>query len=288
MAIWGHRDSEPPAEEAHETRPPASPDLSEAPAGPEDQGGGSADELAPAFWRAQGEAPAAAGRAPGDAPPLEYGHVPPEATERAEAMEPGEAPEPAYGQQAPAGSPAPAMDESPAGTDAPAPVLAEEIVVIDAETAVKDPALAETGQDPATADAGLDPEAGLDQEATRDLAAGQVAGEPPVAQEPPAAAAAPASPAGVSPQRWNEIMATFVDDPRGSVKMAADAVDSAIEEFVNSVRDRQRALASSWQGGDTDTEQLRTSLREYRRFAAQVRQMSPSEETGAPASTAGG
>ena len=41
------------------------------------------------------------------------------------------------------------MDESPAGTDAPAPVLAEEIVVIDAETAVKDPALAETGQDPA-------------------------------------------------------------------------------------------------------------------------------------------
>ena len=78
-------------------------------------------------------------------------------------------------------------------------------------------------------------------------------------------------------------MATFVDDPRGSVKMAADAVDSAIEEFVNSFRDRQRALASSWQGGDTDTEQLRTSLREYRRFAAQVRQMSPPEETGASA-----
>ena len=40
MAIWGHRDSEPPAEEAHETSPPADPDLSEAPAGREDQGGG--------------------------------------------------------------------------------------------------------------------------------------------------------------------------------------------------------------------------------------------------------
>ena len=283
MAIWRHRDSEPPAEEAHESRPPAGPDLSEAPAGPEDQAGGSADELAPAFWRGQGEAPAAAGRAPGDAPPLEYGHVPPEAPERAGAPEPGEGAQPAYGQQAQAGPPAPAMDESPAGTDAPAPVLAEEVVVIDAETTVKDPALAETGQDPATAAAGLDRETGVDPEAGRDPAAGQVAGESPAAQEPPATAAAPASPAGVSPQRWNEIMATFVDDPRGSVKMAADAVDSAIEELVNSVRDRQRALASSWQGGDTDTEQLRTSLREDRRFAAQVPQMSPSEETGARA-----
>lgn len=70
---------------------------------------------------------------------------------------------------------------------------------------------------------------------------------------------------------------SFVDNPRGSVKMAADAVDSAIEEIVASVRARQQALASSWQSSETDTEQLRIALREYRRFGAQVRQMSPEE-----------
>ena len=72
---------------------------------------------------------------------------------------------------------------------------------------------------------------------------------------------------------------SFVDDPRGSVKMAADAVDSAIEEIVASVRARQRALASSWQSNETDTEQLRIALREYRKFGAQGRQMSPGAPT---------
>jgi hypothetical protein len=114
-------------------------------------------------------------------------------------------------------------------------------------------------------------------------------GQPSAAQVPAATPAAPdgAAHSGISAQRWSEILTTFVDDPRGSVKMAAAAVDSAIDEFVTSVQARQRALASSWQSGDTDTEQLRTALREYRRFAAQVQQMSPSAETGAPASATG-
>ena len=79
---------------------------------------------------------------------------------------------------------------------------------------------------------------------------------------------------------------SFVDDPRGSVRMAADAVDSAIEEVIASVRARQRALESSWQSSETDTEQLRMALHEYRRFGAQVRQMSPGESarTGPAAS----
>jgi hypothetical protein len=115
-------------------------------------------------------------------------------------------------------------------------------------------------------------------------------GQPPAAQVPAAAPASPdgaAAPSGTSAQRWSEILTTFVDDPRGSVKMAAAAVDSAIDEFVTSVQARQQALASSWQSSDTDTEQLRTALRDYRRFAAQVQQMSPSAQTGASASAAG-
>jgi hypothetical protein len=137
-------------------------------------------------------------------------------------------------------APAPPVSESPAGTDAPAPVLAEDLVVLDAETAVKDPALTETRPEPAET-------------------------------------AAPDAPGSISPQRWSEILVSFVDNPRGSVKMAADAVDSAIEEVMASVRARQRALASSWQSSETDTEELRIALREYRRFGAQVRQMSPAE-----------
>jgi len=50
---------------------------------------------------------------------------------------------------------------------------------------------------------------------------------------------------------------------------------------VNSVRARQRALASSWQGTDTDTEQLRTALRDYRRLWHQVQQLDLGEKTGA-------
>ena len=70
---------------------------------------------------------------------------------------------------------------------------------------------------------------------------------------------------------------SFVDNPRSSVTMAADAVDSAIEEVLASVRARQRALESSWKSSETDTEQLRIALREYRRFGAQVRHMRPEE-----------
>ncbi len=144
------------------------------------------------------------------------------------------------------------MSESPARTDAPAPVLTEDVVVTGEETVFKDPA-----------------------------------GAPAAAAPAAAAPASAASPGAISARHWSEILAMFVDDPRGSVKMAADAVDAAIEELVASVRARQQALASSWQGSDADTEQLRTALREYRAFAVQVRQMSPASGSGPGTAAAG-
>jgi hypothetical protein len=300
MTIWGNRDKEQPAEEP-------SADV-EQESGPPDEAAVDNGEPAPAFWRAQGRRPAPAygrdpsnERAPADTPGRGYGQLPAGTPEPAWSSAPAEAPgpaettvpggpasaagpvpaermapgrpaaaeavEPAGGPAAaeavePPEAPAPAVSESPAGTDAPVPVLAEEVVVIDAETAVKDPALTETTQDPA---------------------ATEIAHEPAAAQVSPATTeptSTPAAPARISARRWSEILATFVDDPRGSVKMAADAVDSAIEEIVTSVRVRQQALASSWQDSGADTEQLRTALREYRRFGAQVQQMSPAEPPG--------
>jgi hypothetical protein len=253
MPIWRNHHEENSAGE-----PPAA---AERDSGPPGEAAADNGEPAPAFRRAQGQQPAPGyGRdqsdvpAPAGTPRPGYGQIPAETGEPAgapadvETMEPAGAPAVAETRE-PAETPAPAMTEAPAGTDAPAPVLAEQVVVIDEETAVKEPA-------------------------------GAAAGTVSPAAASPAGHAAAASHGGISAQRWSEIMATFVDDPRGSVKMAADAVDTAIEELVASVRARQQALASSWQGSGTDTEQLRTALREYRRFGAQVRQLSPAEPVG--------
>jgi hypothetical protein len=67
-------------------------------------------------------------------------------------------------------------------------------------------------------------------------------------------------------ERWHEIQAMFVDDPRASIELAAGLVDDRIEAFVVSVKDRQQALRSAWHGDDAGTEDLRLALRRYRAF----------------------
>src|SRR5215831_12013715 len=132
-------------------------------------------------------------------------------------------------------------------------------VVLDAEAVVKDPALTGTAREPA--------------ETAGEPAAAQGRHDPEVTEAPGEPAVTPDSPGSISPERWSEILVAFVDDPRGSVKMA-------IEEVVSSLRARQWALASSWQETEADTEQLRTVLRQYRGFGAQVQQMSPAGPAG--------
>jgi hypothetical protein len=81
----------------------------------------------------------------------------------------------------------------------------------------------------------------------------------------PRAATESAGGAG-SAGRWPDIQAMFVDDPRASVEQAAGLVDDCVEALVVSVKERQHALLSDWQGTGTDTEQLRTVLQRYRTF----------------------
>jgi hypothetical protein len=66
--------------------------------------------------------------------------------------------------------------------------------------------------------------------------------------------------------RWHEIQAMFVDDPRTSVELAAGMLDDSTEVLIGSLRERQQALLSAWQGTDADTEDLRTALQQYRAF----------------------
>jgi len=63
---------------------------------------------------------------------------------------------------------------------------------------------------------------------------------------------------------WREVMAMFVDDPRAATERAARMVDGSVEALVRSIKGEQDSLRSAWQGDGTDTERLRTTLKDYR------------------------
>lgn len=106
------------------------------------------------------------------------------------------------------------------------------------------------------------------------MPSGSAADEP----EPVRAADSPAGPAGVThpdpvpgpgaangdDHDWREVMAMFVDDPRAATERAARMVDGSVEDLVRSLKGKQESLHSAWQGESTDTERLRTVLKDYR------------------------
>jgi hypothetical protein len=65
---------------------------------------------------------------------------------------------------------------------------------------------------------------------------------------------------------WNEIQAMFVDDPRASIERAAGLVDDRVEEYIESVKKRQRSVQSAGQADDAGTEELRVALQHHRTF----------------------
>ena len=113
--------------------------------------------------------------------------------------------------------------------------------------------------------------------------AGSAAGEPGVvgaadAAEPFAFSRAPVTgpePAPADPHatdgaspgtRWPEIQAMFVDDPRASVQLAAGLLDESVDALVVSLTERQHSLLRAWQGDGAGTEELRTTVQQYRTF----------------------
>jgi hypothetical protein len=107
------------------------------------------------------------------------------------------------------------------------------------------------------------------------VASADDAASSPTASAPDAEAAAVSTSPGARGDtemdaRWHEILATFVDDPRSSVELAAGLADDRAEVLVLSIRERQHALLSAWQGDDTGTEQLRLALQQYRAFCSRL------------------
>ena len=70
---------------------------------------------------------------------------------------------------------------------------------------------------------------------------------------------------------WQQVQASFVDDPRGSVAEAAALVDHTAQALAGALQQRQRRLRESWDsaagaadGASLGTEELRVAMQRYR------------------------
>jgi hypothetical protein len=67
--------------------------------------------------------------------------------------------------------------------------------------------------------------------------------------------------------RWTDIQASFVDEPRQAVEQADTLVAEVMQRLAQVFADERKNLEQQWdRGGDTNTEELRLALRRYRSF----------------------
>ena len=68
-------------------------------------------------------------------------------------------------------------------------------------------------------------------------------------------------------ERWSDVQASFVDDPRTAVQQAHELVTNLVDELTNTFTRERTNLESQWNGnGQADTEALRVALQRYRSF----------------------
>ena len=72
---------------------------------------------------------------------------------------------------------------------------------------------------------------------------------------------------GDSRRRWQDVQASFVDDPRTAVKNADELVASLMTKLAQMFADERSKLEHEWdQGENVSTENLRLALQRYRSF----------------------
>ena len=77
----------------------------------------------------------------------------------------------------------------------------------------------------------------------------------------------PADDAGAMRNRWTEIQAAFVDEPRSAVEQADGLVAEAIKRLAEMFAEERDRLEQQWdRGDDVSTENLRQALQRYRSF----------------------
>ena len=69
-------------------------------------------------------------------------------------------------------------------------------------------------------------------------------------------------------QRWHEIQASFVDEPRRAVEQADTLVAELMQELASGFSETRSGLEAQWDndGEDASTEDLRVALTRYRSF----------------------
>lgn len=72
-------------------------------------------------------------------------------------------------------------------------------------------------------------------------------------------------------ERWQQIQAEFVDDPRKAVGDAHALVGDMVQQIVDTFTRERNDLESQWsKGDDVSTEDLRQCLQHYREFFARL------------------
>lgn len=66
--------------------------------------------------------------------------------------------------------------------------------------------------------------------------------------------------------RWDLIQQGFVDDPRSAVNDADTLVAEVLAQLATIFEQQRRQLEGQWSDGEPDTEQLRSTLRQYRDY----------------------
>lgn len=69
-------------------------------------------------------------------------------------------------------------------------------------------------------------------------------------------------------ERWHEIQAAFVDDPRGALRQAGELNDEVVRSLTIALDERKQALEQGTVNGNT--EQLRIGLRQYRQMLDRI------------------
>jgi hypothetical protein len=67
--------------------------------------------------------------------------------------------------------------------------------------------------------------------------------------------------------RWDNVQATFVDDPRDCVQKADGLVSDVVDQLTSGFSIARARLEEQWaRGEDASTEDLRVALKQYREF----------------------
>jgi hypothetical protein len=181
-----------------------------------------------------------------------------------------------------AGEPLPRSDREASGAFEPHPVAAAPTAAATSIFDVgRDEAAAPGPPEPATDEVAIDEvapdevatdEAAPDEVATHEAATDEATTDE-AATDEPAAPAAPAQPAALLASldaesirnRFLDIQAGFVDEPRQAVEEAGRFIDELVQQVIDALQ-AQRGQLQAPVADDASTEDLRLSLRAYRQF----------------------